>query len=746
MRLFIAEKPSLAKAIVTGLPGSPENKGNYIKVGNDCVTWCIGHILEQAMPDQYLPDDIPTMKNGNKVWRMQDLPIFPDRWVLLPVADKKANLATIKDLLGQCSEVVNAGDPDQEGQLLVDEVLLYFGNNKPVKRVLINDYNETKVKQALSSIKDNNDAKFRGWYQWALARSHYDWLWGLNNTRAATLRARQLGGDSLLTIGSVQSPTLAIIVARDRAIEDFKPVPFFVITGKFKHQNGEFVANWKPGESQSGLDSEGRLLNQSVANSIVAKVSGKSGVVSAFEKKEKKQAAPMMYSLTDLQMAANDRYGYGAQQVLDACQALYETHKLTTYPRSDCQYLSEEQHKEARTILGAISHNRQDMSKMVAKTDPNKRSAVFNDKKVTAHHAIAPTERKYDLSKLSATEKNIYEMVVKSYLAQFMPEYTYMHTQLEVSVMDERFTATGKVPVILGWRELYESQTSNSSEAKQSDESGEGDDKEPEQKLPMMQQGDPALCVKADSQARKTSPPPRFTEKLLLAAMLNIHSYVSDPECKKRLKEGDGIGTEATRSSIIESLKRYGFIEPLKKGSKQLISTALGRSLVDFVPDIVKDPGQAGIFKLDLDAVANGNLKYSDFISQTRESVRKVIEQIKVSSMDVQGSASKSDGPPCPACGKGVLRRIKGKNGFFWGCSNYSNGCKHLVPDIKGKPGAKSDSNSSSSASDGPKCSCGKGTMRRINGAKGFFWGCSEYRNGCKVSMNDDNGKPVSKA
>lgn len=669
-RLFIAEKPSLAQAIAEQLAGVRGKTKTHITVGTDIVTWCFGHILEQAMPEDYNPEW--------RRWNKAHLPIVPSVWKLLPKESARGQLAAIKELLKQADIIVNAGDPDREGQLLIDEVLHYFKNTKPVKRILVNDYNETKVKQALATLRENSEPQFKGWYESAIARARFDWLFGLNLTRAYTLAARQAGYDGVLSVGRVQTPTLALVVARDLSIENFKPLPFYTLTARFQHTNGEFLANWKIKPDQPGLNENGYLINAGVAEALAEKLSGKQGKIVKYEKVPKEEAAPNLFSLSGLIKAANNRFGYSAQAILDTCQSLYETHKLTTYPRTDCEYVSLAQHSEAPEVLSAIAKNRANLAQLVSKAEPTRKSAAFNDSKVTAHHAIVPTARTVNnINTLSDEELNIYDMVTRAYLAQFFPPYQYLQTTIEAQVESELFMAKGKTPVAAGWREVY---SFSMDEQEVSD-----DDKEPEQQLPVMAAGDAAHCVQCSVNNRKTTAPARFTEGTLQDAMKDVHRFVTNPEIKKRLREGQGIGTEATRPGIIEELKKRIFIVPERKGSKKIISTATARTLIAALPQPAKDPALTAICEQALDLVANGTLSCDDFLGRNLTLISKLIKESETAQLSVLADAIVL----CTNCKTGKLRRVKGKSGFFWACSNFraeTQKCESTYPDRAGKP------------------------------------------------------------
>ena len=682
-RLFISEKPSLAEAVARVLPGTARKEGAVTYVGDDAFVPLAGHALAQAMPDEYLPADVPLSRNGKKVWREQDLPVVPTTWIMEPEDRLQRNLTAIEKLLKTVDQVVHLGDPEPEGQLIVDEVLNFYGNRKPVIRLLVNDYNETKVRQALASMRSNDDPEFRAWYRWAYAQSHYNWLFGLNFTRAATLRGRALGYDGVLTVGSVQTPALQIAYERDRAIETFKPVPFFRIVARIEHANGLFKANWKAGDDQPGLDDAKprRLVDAAIAQALVTRLSGQPATIVDYEKAQRKEGAPLPMSLNELTVAACTKFGCTGAEVLEAAQVLYvRPLQLTTYPRTEVRHLSEAQHADAPEVLAALAQNLPSMRGVIDRADPSVKSAAFNDKKVdgTSHHGIVPTVAVRDLSGLSPLERGVYDMIVRSYLAQFYPAAVFMETQIEVHVDGERFTASGKTPVSPGWREVYAPVDSTASAA------AAGDEAEGKQQLPVMNQGDAATCASCELQSKETKAPERFDESSLLEAMIDLHKFTTDPAAKARLKEGKGIGTSATRAGIIAELRERGFLEPVKGTKNRFMVSKTGRGLLDALPDPVRSPTMAGMFKIALDGVASGEVTYEQFIGRSVAFITKVVEQLRTAKMNLPVAPS----VVCPKCKTGQLRRLKGEKGPFWGCSNYQAEpkCAASYPDQDGKP------------------------------------------------------------
>jgi len=691
MRLFIAEKPSVAKAIAAELGITGKGDG-FIDCGADKVTWCFGHMLELAEPDEYTPDNVPRTKAGKKIWRVDELPIIPADWILKPKADAKKQLAIIGKLIKQATEIVNAGDPDREGQLLVDEVLEHFNNRKPVKRFWVSAQDKVSIQRGLAALKANQD--YAGWANAARGRSRADWLIGMNLSRAYTLSASRGGSRALLTVGRVQTPTLSLVVARDREIEAFVPTAYHRIIASIQHENGQFSASWKPREEQEGLDSEGRLINTAIADSLIAAVSGKNGAITEYKKEAKTQAQPLAFALSDITALASSKYGYSAEQTLKICQSLYETHKLTSYPRTDCAWLPESQHADAAAVLAALKQVNPEFSELIDAANPKLKSPTWNDKKITAHHGIIPTLHAGNKNALSEPEQKLYELIVRAYIAQFWPVHEYLQTRVALEVSGETFTASGKTVTKNGWKDVY--QQVNEDEAKPAKGKGTAsEDDSNGQTLPAMQQGDPISCTEAQRIDAKTKPPARFTEGTLIRVMENIHRFVQDPEHKKRLRDGDGIGTSATRASIISELKRRTFLEA--KG-KHLHSTELGRALVDALPEAVKSPVLTALYERLLKAIEQGEKPLDEFVARQETFVRAEVTKAAEGHVTIAGAATATSAAThqksgittehkCGACGNALVRRpSKQKKGQFWfGCSHYPS-CKQTYSDSKGKP------------------------------------------------------------
>ncbi len=693
---------------------NPQRANGYIKTSGGIVTWLFGHVLQSVKPDAYDPK--------YKFWRADDLPIVPKNWKLEvnPATVQQFNI--VKALISKADEIIHAGDPDREGQLLVDEVLDFVGNKKPVKRILLNALDETSIRRANDNLRDN--AEFFNLKQSALARSRADWLIGMNLSRAYTLAARRKGYDGLiLPIGRVKTPTLALIVRREREIQNFKPVDYFTIRILFAHANGDFVAQFKPSKKMLDLpafDREGRLIDKNFATELAKKFSSKpfDGKISSYKTTEKKEAQPLPFSLSSLQVAAGKAFGYTPQQVLDAAQSLYEK-KLTTYPRSDCEFLPTTQLKDAQRILKNLNATRDDaLKKLVAHADATIKSRAWNDKKISAHHAIIPTQ-KFLSGTLPEIEMNIYNLIARNYAVQFYPLHVYDETIVEVKYKDETFTARGKVVKQLGWREFYIAPKTKA-------------DDETENILPQMKTGDNVTYKKGQLKKGVTKPPTRFTSSSLVQGMKEIHKYVKNPEAKKQLKDVYGIGTEATRAAIIDDLIKRGF---LKLSRKILQPTAQAYLLIDALPDEMTYPDATAIWEDKLHSMSAGDGTLEDFLSGQVKFTSSLVEAAKNAKFVDAENFFK-----CPICGSALVKR-SGKNGDFWGCRAYPE-CNAIFDDDNGKPDFDRKVRSARLLKEGaPKCpKCGGALVKR-SGKNGDFWGCSTYPK-CTATFNDKDGKP----
>lgn len=605
MKLYIAEKPSLARAIAAVLPKPQQNQDGYIQLANgDCVSWCIGHLLENAEPQDY--------QAQFKQWRASDLPIVPESWQLKAKSKTKKQLGILSKLVKKADTLVHAGDPDREGQLLVDEVIAHCKitqtKRKLTQRLLISDLNPSAVKKALSKLDSNQN--FVALSTSALARSRADWLYGLNLTRAYTLQAQQVGYQGVLSVGRVQTPVLGLVVRRDKAIDEFTSKPYYQVLAHVQiDENTGFTAQWQPSEACAPhQDEEGRVLNKALAKHVVKQIHQQDALIEKAEQKTKQQAAPLPYNLSALQIDAAKIFGLSAQDTLSVCQALYEKHKLITYPRSDCRYLPSEHFSQAQTVTSAIANNVNELSQACQQANLQQRSKAWNDKKVDAHHAIIPTSKKTS-AQLSANELKIYQLIAKQYLIQFYPAWQYQDSQIECVIKNGRFLAKHRQTLDLGWKALIGA-------SKKSPELNKP-------ALPKVKKGDIYLCTHGELLEKMTQPPEAFTDASLLAAMTGISRHVSDPNIRKILKETDGLGTEATRASIIELLFKRQF---LQRTGKKIKSTQTGKALIETLPEALTLPDMTAQWEVSLEAICQKQLNYQRFITPLLENLNQLVK------------------------------------------------------------------------------------------------------------------------
>ena len=624
MILYIAEKPSVGRAVADMLP-KPHQKGDgFIKAGNgDVVTWCIGHLLEQAEPEVYDP--------SYKKWKREHLPIIPVKWEHQVKPKTRKQFNTVKKLIKQADTLVNMGDPDRVGQILVDEVINYSGVSKSkrdaAKRCLINDMNPAAIKKSLGDLRNNTD--FIPLATSALARARADWLYGINMTRLCTLQGQESGYNGVLSIGRVQTPILGLVAHRDKEIENFVSKPFYEVFVTLQtEKNEQFIAKWKPSEAcEPYMDEDGRVLSKKLAQTVLNKVQNQIGHVLAVKKDKKKQAPPLPYNLSALQIDAAKRFNLNAQQTLDICQQLYERHKLITYPRSDCRYLPKGHFNDRAQVIRAIAQTCTALSRATEQADTSIKGKAWNDSKVGAHHGIIPTSRAIAPDRLNKNDLNIYELIARQYIIQFYPPYEYAETQIDSELAGGLFIARQNEVLSLGWKALFPAKKPSNSETNTA-----------ETKLPNVSKGDPVKHINGRLDEKQTSPPKPFTDASLLSAMTGIARYVADPEIKKILRDTDGLGTEATRAGIIELLFKRQFLS--RKGN-DIHATTVGRHLVNSLPNRMVLPDMTAHWESQLEAISEKTMKYGQFMGPLTDDLHTLISEVSTVSFTALRGAGK---------------------------------------------------------------------------------------------------------
>lgn len=621
MRLFLCEKPSQAKDIAAVLGASRRGDGCWVGP-NATVTWCIGHLLETAPPDAY--------DERYKRWVLADLPIIPDKWKMRVKPKTASQFKAVKRLLGEASELVIATDADREGEMIARELVEHCRYRGPIQRLWLSALDDASIRKALAALKPG--AETFNLYHSALGRSRADWLIGMNMSRLFTLLGRQSGYQGVLPVGRVQTPTLRLVVDRDRSISDFIPVAYWAIDVQLKHEGQLFTAQWRA--DPDTCDDQDRCLNQAHAQQAAAAInSASSARVTTLRTERMREVAPLPFDLGTLQEVCSKKLGLGAQETLDVAQALYETYKVITYPRSDCGYLPQSQHSEAPSILAALQQADPTLGALAGYLDPQRRSRAWNDAKVSAHHGIIPTVAAKNLERLSGKHRAVYTLIRARYLAQFLPNHEYDRTQADFDCAGQHLRAVGKQIVEPGWKRALPEALAPA----------KGREAPAPQPLPIMREGLDCAISAVNLKDLWTQPPKPFTEGDLIKAMKNVAKLVQDPLLKQKLKDTTGIGTEATRAGIIQGLLDRGY---LIKNGKALAATAPAFSLIDAVPRAIADPGTTAIWEQALDMVQSGEMTLDVFVAKQAAWMSKHIERCSAMTMTISGPASPAGAAP----------------------------------------------------------------------------------------------------
>lgn len=733
MKLFIAEKPSLARAIVDGIGGNAEKRNGYYIIGDKVITWSRGHILRNKMPQEINPE--------YKVWKFENLPIKFTPLEHIPVEDARPQLEIIGRLLREAKVIINAGDPDEEGQLLIDEILEYYGINPDadnVYRVLISDVNEKAVQKALSKLKPNSE--FAGLRNTALARSGADLIYGINMTQAYTLKARESGYNGLLSVGRVQTAIHGLIVSRARARRDFVPSDFYRVIADVKTAKYAFSAELVVPET-APTDDKGRIVDKNYADTLINRLKGSQLTVKTKEKLPQVSKPPHLMSLLSLQVHMGKLSGMSSSDVLKYAQSLYEN-KSSSYPRTDNSYISTEQWEAASATLTTIGEIAPELLPIISKADTAKKSPAVNDKKISAHTAIipVPTSRR----ELSKGEMAVYTELSKIYISQFYSDKIKENIKVTLGNDEFEFRAKSSKVTDKGWSDIF------------LDEEDSVENNSDFDVLNEIMEGESFFSVDFYLEKGKTTAPELYTEPSLMADLPQVKKYVEDENLrevfakrdKERGEDNAGIGTPATRSAIFETLKKRGYFVIERK---KIIPTKAGEDFYDALPRIAVVPDMTALWSIEQDLIKEGHITVDLFLEKIEKFVSQQIENLRHTTIQLASYA-------CPKCGKS-LRLVKGKNGDFWACNGFRDEPQCLVtfPDYKGAPDTegiiqkKADAKKARElkATTCPNCSR---QLKRIKDKKEegkFYWACSgvfDNANPCKSFFPDEKGKPQLKA
>ncbi len=638
--LVIAEKPSVGQDLARVLKGPFKKGEGWLEGPDHVITWAVGHLVQLAEPDEYDPKF--------KRWKMDDLPIVPDRFKLV-VRDERSRkqMSVVTKQIGRedIADVVNACDAGREGELIFAYLYEKAKGKKPVQRLWLNSMTSAAMKSAFAALRPADD--FARLEQAARSRSEADWIVGMNATRAATIRLRS-SFDGAVSLGRVQTPTLALIARREEEIKAFVPEPYWLVDAAFEADGarayeGRFHAGAKP-----------RIASADEATAIVAACEGKPGKITKLDKKEQREKAPMLYDLTTLQREANNRYGFSAKRTLGAAQRCYEEHKALTYPRTNSRYLPTDMVAEIKPIaelVGAQPEYRKG-AEYVTGLDLLPLARVVNDEKVTDHHAIIPTRSEHKLDKMSSDDRRIYDMVTRRFLAVFHPEAVFENTRVETTIGTgddgHVFRTRGKLLIVPGWRGVYDEVAADSRPKGEEDEGAD-------QQLPKLQDGETVKTKKIAAERKETKPPRRYSDASLLGAMETAGKLVDDEELREAMKES-GIGTPATRASIIERLITVGYVE---RDARALVATEKGLNVVRLLDEhALTSPELTGSWEHRLGKIERGEDSREKFMGDiagfAQETVKKLDETLK----DVRIPRAKLG--PCPVCGHEIGENRKG--------------------------------------------------------------------------------------
>lgn len=642
--LVLAEKPSVARDIAKVLNSNQKGNG-FLSGQRYIVTWALGHLVTLADPETY--------SSKYKTWSIEDLPMLPKKMELVVIRETSKQFGVVKNLMHRddIDELVIATDSGREGELVARWIIMKAGFRKPIKRLWISSQTDKAIKDGFASLKPARD--YDNLFYSAQSRSEADWLIGLNVTRALTCKF-----NAQLSAGRVQTPTLAMIVERENEIRKFVPKDYWSINAGFEG----FTVQW-----QDKASGQTRIFDKKKTDDIVAKVTGQTGQIVEIRKEAKRDLPPLAYDLTELQRDANRKYGYSAKQTLNIMQKLYEAHKLVTYPRTDSRYITEDIVPTLIERLKSISvgpYAKSVQNILRSKIVVTKR--FVDSSKVSDHHAIIPTEQYVNLASLNSEERNIYDLIVKRFIAVLNPPFEYEQTTVKVDAKGEVFFAKGKIVKSWGWKSVYEGH------GKMEEDEDEDDNS---QSLPEIKQGQKAILTSVKPFNGKTKPPARYTEATLLSAMEHPGKFVENKALREALESTSGLGTPATRADIIEKLFNTFYVE--RKG-KEIFPTSKGIQLVNIVPSDLKSPELTGKWEQQLALISKGRTNSATFVAEMRNYATKLVKDVTSSN-----EVFKHDNVTREKCECGkFLLEVNGKKGKMLVCPDRECGFRKSISQV----------------------------------------------------------------
>lgn len=761
MKLIIAEKPQVAAAIAEAIGGKNERQKGYIITDDYYITWCIGHLLEITFPDE------------KKEWSWKTLPLLSDGWNFIPNEKTNEQYDIVVKLLQKVSYIINAGDPDDEGQLIVDSILYRNGiidlqgnSTKQVKRLLINDFNTEVIKKELNNLKDNN--KFLNLSLKAISRKLADMIFGYNLTRAYTLKNKQAGNSNIISVGRVQTPMLALIVRREQEIKNHIKSYYYNIKGTLHDSN---ISNFIYTPKEDEIDENKKIISEETAKVILDRLNSNKdkAIISSYKTKEEIENVPLPYNLLDLQVDCSKLYNMKADKVMNITQSLREKHRAITYNRSDCNYLLDETYETSPAIISCLQNIKDEkLSNIINNADITIKSKAFNSSKTSAHTAIIPTQTNIDFSKLSEDEKKVFLLIANRFVMQFLPPAKYIKHTITLQVGNDYLVNNHRQLIDAGYKKII-SVKDEIDLLNEIDYSSIYDNKKVEN-------------IDFILDKEETKPKKLYTTDTFLNDLKRVAIYCKDEKIKQILKEKDknkagesgGIGTPATRSEIIKTLYYRGYIKDEKN---HIVSTELGQDLILSLSDTITYPDMTALWHEQLKEMDSSIESVNTFVkSVTDFSIKEITE---LENKDIK---FKTNSIKCPEC-DGFLKKIKWNGAIFWSCSNYPT-CKVNYKDKNGKPDIwtnqecklcktgivkkyynkqdlpfwkcgncnqifSNDKNDlpnfekhKTILSDKYKCLECNSPLTIREGKFGKFWSCSTYPK-CKTTYKDNNGEPL---